>query len=125
MPNTKELLQWIDQWWMWVTGCMGQPMAAPACRPLWEGVWMAAAVIGAWLLLWAAWRWIDQRMKYNAAIRAQMERERIAEPAVMAEHKFQEAGDVAADVTDPHLARTIREELDRQKQARITGKTLL
>lgn len=122
MPNTTQLLQLVDQWVNWVLMCAGLPMATPACRPLWEGVVWAAAAIGAWLLLWVAWLAWKQRRDHDTAIRAQMERERIAEPAVMEQHKFKEAGDLAADVTDPHLAKTIRDELERQKQDRIAGK---
>lgn len=121
MPNSAELIYIFQQWINWMLMCAGAPIALPACRPFWEWVMYASAAIGGWLLLWVAWRVVKARWDYDAAIRAQMERERVAPPDVMEDHKFKEVGDLAEDVTDPHLAKTIREELERQKLARISG----
>ena len=41
---------------------------------------MSLGVIG---LLWTIWKFVDYKLKYAAAIRAELERERVAEPDVM------------------------------------------
>lgn len=115
MPDSMTLIQMVKNWGLWVVDCLEQPIAAPVCRPLWEWVMYASAAVGALLLLWVVWKAIDHRLKYDAAIRAQMERERVAPPDVIEQHKFKEVGDIAEDVTDPHLAEKIRAELDRRR----------
>lgn len=124
MPNNTQLLQMFDRWTDWMLMCSGLPMTAPACIPLWEWVMYGSATAGAMLVLWSLWRILDYRLKYAAAIRAQLERERVAEPEVMAQHRFKEAGDVTEEVTDPKLAEKIRAELERQKLERLTGRPM-
>lgn len=123
MPNSQQLLQSFEGFANWLVTCTGLPIAAPACRPLWEWTMYTSAGLGAVLIAWFIWRVVDYRLKYDAAIRAQAERERVAEPAVMEQHRFKEAGDLAEDVTDPHLAAKIRAELDRQRVEKISGRT--
>lgn len=115
MPDSMTLIQMVKNWGLWMADCLAQPMATPVCRPLWEWVMYGSATIGILLILWVAWKVIDYRFKYAAAVRAQMERERVAPPEVIEQHKFKEAGDLAEDVTDPHLAEKIRAELDRRR----------
>ncbi len=122
MPNNQQLVQGFEGFFNWIATCLGLPMTAPVCRPLWEWTMYASAGLGAVLVVWFIWRIVNYRLKYNAAIRAQAERERVAEPEVMEQHKFKEAGDLAEDVTDPHLAAKIRAELDRQRLEKISGR---
>lgn len=119
MPSSSEILKSAEQWVLWLQTCLGLPMAAPACRPLWVWVMWASVAVAILATLWTIWKAIDYRRKYDAAIRAQMERERIAEPEVMESFRFKEVGDVVEDVTDPHLADKIRAELDRRKLENI------
>lgn len=122
MPNNSELIQQADRLFQYVMMCSNLPMTAPACRPLWMIVVYVCAAAGTLLLLWAIWQIISYRLKYAAALRAQAAREAIAAPEVMASARFTEAGDVADDITDPHLAEKIRQELDRQRLAKLTGR---
>lgn len=105
------LERWIDITAM----CTGLPMSAPACRPFWENVMYASAAIGLLLAAWAVWKFIDHRLKYAAALRAQAERDRVADAETMKQHTCVEPADIAADVTDPHLARKIRQELEQRR----------
>ncbi len=114
MPDGKQMLQTLAEFSNWLGTCMGLPLTTPACRPLWQWLMYVSAGVGAALLLWVIWRIIDYRLKYAAAIRAQIERERIAPPEIMEQVKFREA-DLTEDVTDPHLAAKIRAELERQR----------
>jgi len=122
MPNTNELLQSLDRWGQWLHMCIGMPMTAPVCRPMWEWVMYIGFAIAAITFLWVLWKYVDYKLKYAAAIRAQIERERIAEPEEMAHHFFTEGADInESDVTDPHLAGKIRAELEKQRLARTNA----
>ena len=96
-------------------------MASPQCRPLWEGVMYASIGIAALTILWLAWKWIDYQRQLAAALKAQREREKIADPEVMQQYSYKEAGDLIEDVTDPHLAEKIRRELEQRKLENMRG----
>ena len=108
MPNNMQLIDYLSM-------CATLPISAPACYSLWETVMYASAVIGVLLASWFTWKLIDQKQKLAAALRAQQEREKIAEPAVMRQYTPTEPADIAADVTDPHLAKKIRAELEQHR----------
>ncbi len=109
----------VESWLDYFVKCITLPMAAPACRSFWETVMYASAALGLILAGWFVWRMIDYRTKYAAALQAQAEREKPAPETVMREHRFVEPLDIAADVTDPHLARKIREELEQQRRKNL------
>ncbi len=119
MPNSTDLIEGTLAFATWLLNCALLPIATPDCKPFWLGIVYLCATIGTAVIGWLIWKQIDFQMKYKAAIRAQAERERIADPETMKQHLYLEAGDVAADVTDPHLAEKIRKELERQRLERI------
>lgn len=121
MPNTAQLEQIADQWLQHLLMCSGLPMTAPACGVLWTWVVVASLVLGGALLAWAAWSYLSHRRKYAAALKAELERERVADAEEMEKHRVRELADVT-DVTDPHLAEKIRAELERQKRETFTGR---
>lgn len=112
MPNNMQLIDYLSM-------CIGLPMSAPACHSLWETVMYASATIGLLLAGWFIWKLIDQKRKLAAALRAQQERERIADAATMRQHTWTGPADIAADVTDPHLAKKIRQELEQQRMKNL------
>jgi len=114
-------MQMFERWVDIVAMCTTLPISAPACRPFWENVMYLSAAIGLLLAGWAIWKFVDYRLKYAAALRAQAERERIADPNTMKQHTWIEPADIAADVTDPHLAQKIREELEQRRQQNLRG----
>lgn len=108
-------MQIIERWIDITAMCTALPMSAPACRPFWENVMYASAAIGLLLAAWAIWKFIDHRLKYAAALRAQAKREQVADAKTMKQHTWVEPADIAADVTDPHLAKKIRQELEQRR----------
>jgi hypothetical protein len=121
MPGNAELEQMAIRFWSYLEACASLPMSAPACRSLWEVVMYAAFALGVMLLFWVAWVFIDYRLKLRAALRAQAERERVADAETMAKHTWAEVADVA-DVTDPQLAEKIKRELDQRRISNISGR---
>lgn len=103
--NATELIDYLSR-------CISLPMSAPDCRPFWETVMYGSASIGALLACWFIWKLVDYRIKLAAARRAQQARDRIADAATMRKHVWNDPVDIA-DVTDPHLAKKIREELEK------------
>lgn len=120
MPNNTELLQMPLTLWAYLNQCNALPVNAPACVPLWTLVAYGCMALGAFVLIWSVWQLISYRLKLAAALKAQAERERVADPETMNKHKWSEAGD-SADVTDPHLAEKIRAELDQRRLKALTG----
>jgi hypothetical protein len=108
-------MQMFERWIDIIAMCTSLPMSAPACRPFWENVMYASAVIGLLLAVWAVWKFIDYRLKYAAALRAEAERERIADADTMKQHTWVEHGNITDEVTDPDLARKIRQELEQRR----------
>lgn len=121
MPNNTQLVETLDRWMQWLQMCINLPITAPVCRPMWQWVMYICFTVGALTISWLVWKFVDYKLKYAAAIRAQLERERIADPEVMADHRYKEIADIEADVTDPHLAKKIRAELEKQRLERVSG----
>jgi len=115
MPNGAQLMQMFERWIDFLSMCTTLPISAPACRPLWEPVMYTSATISLLPAGWFIWKLIEHRMKFAAALRAQQERERIADAITMRDHTWTEPADIASDVTDPHLAKKIRAELEQQR----------
>ncbi len=112
MPNNMQLIDYLGM-------CATLPISAPACYALWEMVMYASYAIGILLAGWFVWKLVDHKQKLAAALHAEQEREKPAPPAVMRQNIRTEPADIAADVTDPHLAQKIREELDQQRRKNL------
>lgn len=109
MPNNMPLLDYLSL-------CATLPISAPACHSLWQTVMYASAVIGLLLAGWFVWKLFDHKTKPAAAPHAQQARKKVANPApATRQHTRTEPTDIAADVTDPHLAKKIRQELEQQR----------
>ncbi len=108
MPNNMPLIDYLGM-------CATLPISAPACYAFWENVMYGSYSIGILLAGWFVWKLVDQKQKFAAALRAEQERARVADTAVMREHTWNEPADIASDVTDPHLAKKIRAELEQQR----------
>lgn len=119
MPTTTQLTQMLDRWLDYLGMCATLPIAAPVCHSLWETVMYASGAIGILLAGWFALKLVDHRQKLAAALRAQQERESVADRTTMRAHTWVEPADIAADVTDPHLAKKIRQELEQQRMKNL------
>lgn len=119
MTNSTNLIAAAQQWLQWLLNCSLLPMTAIECRPFWQWVIYAGAGIAVAIVAWVIWTQIDYKLKYAAAMQAQVDRKHIADTETMHQRKFKEAEDVTADITDPHLAEKIRRELEKQRIERI------
>jgi hypothetical protein len=107
MPNNMQLLDYLGM-------CATLPISAPACYALWETVMYISAVIGLLLAGWFIWTLISPRHKPEAAVPTTPVITKTAAQAAPRQPRT-EPTDIAADVTDPHLARKIRQELEQQR----------
>jgi hypothetical protein len=112
MPNNMQLIDYLSM-------CAALPISAPACYALWENVMYASYVIGILLAGWFVWKLVDHKPKPDATLRAEKERARGANTAIKRENAWTEPADIAADVTDPHLAKKIRAELEQQRRKNL------
>lgn len=108
MPNNMPLIDYLSM-------CATLPISAPACYALWENVMYASYAIGILLAGWFIWKLVDHKQKHAAALRSRRTREKTAEETTMRQHTRIEPADIASDVTDPHLAKKIRAELEQQR----------
>ena len=111
-----ELPQQLTQWFDTFVRCLSLPMSDPACRPLWETVMYISAAFGLALTIWAASK-IVAGLRAEATARREAEaRRRIAEAQTGEDGPDTDERDIAAEVTDPKLAETIRKELEKQRR---------
>lgn len=115
MPNNAALLQLLDRWVDTVGRCMTAPLSMPACKPFWEYVMYASAAVGAVLLLWAGWKVTDYLVQYLAERREERERGCVADRETMSKHVWNDDKFITDEVTDPHLAEKIRQELEQRR----------
>lgn len=120
MPTNSELLEMPVRLWAYLASCWELPMNAPVCIPFWEKVMVGCFAIGAAITLWLCWQFISYRLKLAAALKAQAERDRVADPETMKRHTWAEIASIE-DVTDPRLAEKIRQELDQRRLKALTG----
>src|SRR5262245_58749056 len=92
--------------------CLTLPIWAPECQALWEIVMYISGTGGTLLTGWLGWKLIEQRKKREALLREQQELEDAAEAAKLAQQdEVENPAAFTTDVTDPFLAKKIREEL--------------
>lgn len=115
MPDKATLQQFFKQLIDAIGQCLSLPIVVPDCKPLWEYVIYAGTAIGLLLILWAVWQLIEYLVQYLAARQEQRERERVADRETMRKHTWDEDEQIADEVTDPHLAEKIRQELEQRR----------
>lgn len=112
MQFLEQLTHWFDAF----VRCLSQPMSGPACRPLWETVMYTSAAFGLALTLWATWKIVSTLKAEATARREEEARKRIAKAQSEDDEQDIDERDIAAEVTDPKLAETIRRELEKQRR---------
>lgn len=102
----------------YVTGCIDLPMYAASCRPLWNVVMYASVAIGTLVIAWAFWLAVTKN--YGTVTNVSTPAKRIGAD-LRKRHALDDDVDLS-DVTDPHLAIKIQQELERQRIHNITGR---
>jgi len=125
MPNNAELIEIPFNFWAYLQSCAGLPMNAPLCLALWQGVMYCTFIIGALLIFWAISHYVRYRMQLKAALKAQAERDMIADADTIRNFTWAEAGNTIseADMTDPRLADKIKRELDQKRLKKSAGRS--
>lgn len=114
-----QLLQQLNDWFDVFVRCLSLPMSGPACRPLWETVMYTSAAFGLVLTFWATWKIVSALTAQATAQREEEARRRIAEAQRADAEQDAAERDIAAEVTDPKLAETIRRELEKQRRRKL------
>jgi len=102
----------------YVTGCIDLPMYAASCRPLWNVVMYVSVAFGLLVIAWVSWLAVTKQHG-AAAITSTAARRTSGDSRKR--HALNNGVDLS-DVTDPHLAIKIQQELERQCIRNITGR---
>lgn len=118
MPAFNEFLEKAANLMDYVTGCIDLPMYAASCRPLWNVVMYASVAFGMLVIAWVFWLSVSKQHGTTASTSTA---ERRASGDSLNRHTLDDGVDLS-DVTDPHLAIKIQQELERQRIRNITGR---
>ena len=118
MSAFTEFLEKAENLMDYVTGCIDLPMYAVSCRPLWNVVMYASVTFG--MIVIACVFWLAVTKHHGPAPNASAAAKRPG--AGSRKHHALNNGVDLSDVTDPHLAIKIQQELERQRIRNITGR---
>ena len=106
----------LEQWFVYVSYCAGQPMQAPACKTFW--IWVTAGVlaIGALLLAAVVWKVVSYKLRLAAALKAERERARV-DGAAIAARSWNGDKAYSAELGPEEVERRIREAVDERRAA--------
>ena len=115
-------MQLLASWWKsldpivaYVSFCFAEPMYGTVCRPFWTWVVIGVFAFGLLMLLMAVWHLVAYQLKVKAALRAQQERDRVADEETLASVRW--VGDdvlVGAPGRD-NVEGRIRDALDQRR----------
>lgn len=115
MAGFTEIPEKVAKLMDYVAQCIDLPMYAASCRPLWNVVMYASILVGATVIGWVFWLVVSRQNSVTTQpARSTGAHQRKRLPL--------DKGVDISDVTDPHLARKIRQELERQRIRNITGR---
>ena len=115
MKAIAEFERIYQAWSTYVFWCLDAPYTALVCKPFWTWVAIISASLGAIGILWFIWKYIDYKLKYHAAIMAELERERVADYQVMAAARWTGNDPVSGSATEDEMVDRIRESLEKRK----------
>ena len=115
MKALAEIESIIRQWATYISWCFEAPYSAPVCRPFWTWVAIGLAAMGGIVLLGCVWKFIDYKLKYRAALRAEEARQRVADEETMAAARWKGDDAMVASAVGPDVEDRIKTALARRK----------
>lgn len=85
MDGIKNTQQLAESWWAYFEYCFSHNPGASICEPFWSRVIIFFVLVGSIAVAVGAWKYLDYRRKYAAALRAQWEREQVDEAQIQEE----------------------------------------
>lgn len=111
MDWIKPTQAFIERWWAYIDWCLKAEIHAPVCQPFWS--WATGALLGIVILavVWAVAKFISYRIKLAAALRAEEEREAVADEDTMREHTWDGDKAYQTDLPAEEVERRIKDAL--------------
>jgi len=81
MDGIKNARALVDPWWTYLNYCFSQNPFSPVCESFWERIVLARIVLGVIAVLAGVMKFFSYRRKFEAALRAQAERDAIDDGA--------------------------------------------
>ena len=115
MKVLAEIESIIRQWIIYVSWCLDAPYSAPICRPFWMSVAIGSVAAGGIAIVWCAWKFIDYKLKYRAALRAEEARQRVADEETMGAAKWKGDDIMIASAAGTNVEAQIKTAIARRK----------
>ena len=106
----------LEQWFVYVSYCAGQPMQAPVCKTFWIWVMVAVFTVGALLLAAVLWKIAAHKLKLATALKAERERARV-DSAAIAARSWDGDKAYSAGLSGEEVERRIREAVEERRAA--------
>ena len=115
VDGIRNAQQLGESWWHFFDYCFNHNPTALICEPFWAKTIGIFIAIGAVVVLYGVWKYIDYRRKYAAALRAEWEREQVDEAGI---REATWNGDKAyqSHLPDEEVLERIRDALDQRKR---------
>lgn len=114
MEALRQITRQIEAWWTYASWCSGQPVSAPACKTFWTWAAVAGAIVG----LYVAWKIATSLLR---PLRVWMEERRrlareaeVADAETMAQYKVDDSK-LHAGPGQENVEQKIREALLEKK----------
>lgn len=88
MEAIKLIEAFLMQWAGYLTHCVKSDIRTPSCTPFWTWVAYILIAIGIISVITLVASFISYKLKYRAALRAQAERERVADENTMQQYRW-------------------------------------
>jgi flagellar biosynthesis/type III secretory pathway M-ring protein FliF/YscJ len=106
----------LEQWFSYISYCVGETLQAPVCRPFWGWVVALATACLALIATILAWKIVVYRIRLGAARRAEKERNRVDSDAIAA-RSWDGNKAYSASLGADEIERRVREAVDERRAA--------
>lgn len=118
---------WLNigkQWLTYLRYCVDHPMQEPVCRPFWTWIMIGCIGIGVLAVVWFAWKLIDYKLKFAAALKAEAARQYVDVKAIEA-NRWEGDKAFSGELSPEEIERRAREAVEKRRHEVEAGRDKL
>lgn len=116
MEGIRNAQSMIDPWWNFMVFCFSDDPLSPVCGQFWERIILGAVALGVAAVAFGVWKYLKYRRDFRIAMRAQAEREAIADEQIMRAHQWDGDKAYQSNLSDDEVQRRIREGVEQRRR---------